>query len=192
MATVYLIRHAEAVPAGDPNYEDDDRPLLDLGRRQARQLGAALAQRGIRFDAVLSSPLPRALATAEELLVGMGGDTPAIKTHASLAPGGKPRRIDRLLLKADGGSLAVVGHQPDLGLYAARLIGSKKANLALDKPGVACIECFDPPGKECGELAWLITRAWFGHAELPAQPLDEADIRAHEPAMAAGGKKKQR
>ena len=32
MVTLYLIRHAEAVPPGDPNYEDDDRPLVPAGR----------------------------------------------------------------------------------------------------------------------------------------------------------------
>ena len=71
MPTIYLIRHAEAVPHGDPNHEDDARPLLDIGRKQARQLGESLAARGIHFDAVFSSPLPRALSTAEELLAGM-------------------------------------------------------------------------------------------------------------------------
>src|SRR5947208_15826681 len=67
MPTIYLIRHAEAVPHGDPNFEDDDRPLLDLGRRQSRQLGAALMARGIRFDAVISSSVPRALAKDERV-----------------------------------------------------------------------------------------------------------------------------
>ena len=126
MPTIYLIRHAEAVPHGDPNFEDDDRPLLDLGRRQAPQLGEALKAHGIRFDAVLSSPLPRALATAEEMLFAMGPTTPEIKTHAAFAPGGKSRKIDRTILKTEGESIAIVGHQPDLGFYAGRLIGSKR------------------------------------------------------------------
>jgi phosphohistidine phosphatase len=189
MPTIYLIRHAEAVPSGDPNYEDDDRPLLDLGRRQARQLGAALAERGIRFDAVLSSPLPRALATAEEMLAGMNAREMEIKTHSSLAPGGKARRMDRLLLKTDGESIAVVGHQPDLGLYAGRLIGSKKAEMALDKPGVACIECHDPPGKECGELQWLVGREWFSEPGRPGSEGDEPTMYAKEASLAADGKR---
>lgn len=189
MPTIYLIRHAEAVPHGDPNYEDDDRPLLDLGRRQARQLGAELTARGIQFDAVLSSPLPRALATAEELLAGMGVSEPEIKTHSSLAPGGKSRKIDRLVLKTDGESIAIVGHQPDLGFYAGRLIGSKKAAMALDKPGVACIECHDPPGKECGELLWLIDRSWFCPAETKNSDADEPVMYAKDNGHVEGKKK---
>ena len=186
MSMLYLIRHAEAVPHGDPNYADDDRPLLDVGRRQARELGEALTARGIRFDAVISSPLPRALVTAEELLAGMNAQGTEIKTHSSLAPGGKARKIDRLLIKTEGESIALVGHQPDLGIYAARLIGSKKAALALDKPGVACIECHDPAGKECGELVWLITRDWFGERAAAPAEADEPVLYAHEPALADG------
>ncbi len=186
MPMLYLIRHAEAVPHGDPNFEDDDRPLVDAGRAQARALGRALAARGIRFDAVLSSPLPRALATAEELLAGMNAQGTEIKTHSSLAPGGKSRKLDRLLLKTEGESIALVGHQPDLGLYAGRLIGSKKAALALAKPGVACIECHEPAGKECGELRWLITPQWFGEPAGPPAEADEPVLYAHEPALADG------
>jgi phosphohistidine phosphatase len=189
MPTIYLIRHAEAVPHGDPNFEDDERPLLDLGRKQARQLGAALMAHGIRFDAVISSPLPRALATAEEILFAMGPTTPEIKTHAALAPGGKARKIDRLLLKTEGESIALVGHQPDLGFYAGRLIGSKKAAIALDKPGVACIECHDPAGKECGEVTWIIDCKWFGAEEPRSADADAPVMYAKEPAMTADGKR---
>jgi phosphohistidine phosphatase len=186
MPTIYLIRHAEAVPHGDPNHEDDARPLLDVGRKQARQLGEALAARGIHFDAVFSSPLPRALSTAEELLAGMKASGVEIQTHDSIAPGGKPRKIDRLLLKAEGDAIAVVGHQPDLGFYAGRLIGSKKAAIALDKPGVACIECCDPPGKGSGELLFVIDRQWFGAADRSNSDVDEPVLYAKEPAYADG------
>src|SRR5438309_11852874 len=69
-----------------------------------------------------------------------------------LAPGAKAKKLDRALLKYDAGAIALVGHQPDLGEYAARLIGSKKASVDLAKPSLACIACEDPPGKGCGSL----------------------------------------
>src|SRR5262245_16866883 len=178
MPTLYLIRHAEAVPHGDPGYADDDRPLTDEGRRDARALGAALAARGIIFDVVLSSPLPRARTTAQELIAGMGGPAPPLEFVDELAPDAKSRKLDRRLLKYDASAIALVGHQPDLGQYAGRLIGSKKAAVLLDKPGVACVACDEPPGKGCGELVWLVTRQWFQPA-VPEPP-------AEEPALYAG------
>jgi len=178
MVTLYLIRHAEAVPPGDPNYEDDDRPLTPAGRVTARGLGAALAAKGIKFDAVLTSPLPRAKQTAEELLAGYGEGAAELQEVDELAPGEKPRRLDKRLLKIEGESIALVGHQPDLGDYAGRLIGGKDARLKLAKPSVVSIECDEPPGKEAGELQWLQAPPWFGPAGAPANdtgPLLYAD-----------------
>jgi len=42
-----------------------DLPLTDLGREQAQQLGEGIAQQGLQFDAVYSSPLRRAFETAQ-------------------------------------------------------------------------------------------------------------------------------
>jgi len=168
MLHLYLIRHAEAVPNGDPNYADDERPLTDAGREQARRLGTTLAAHGVRFDFVISSPLTRARQTAEELLQGLGTNPPPLEFADELACGAKPRKVDRLVLKYDGESIALVGHQPDLGEYAGRLIGSKKASVDFEKAGIACIACEDPPGKGCGALLWLLTPAWYG--TTPPEP----------------------
>jgi phosphohistidine phosphatase len=161
MLHLYLIRHADAVPHGDPNYAEDDRPLTDLGKRQAKSLGAVFSEHDIKFDVILCSPLPRAQETAEGLLEGMPGPKPPVAYSGDLAPGFKPRKLDREVVKHDGGAIALVGHEPDLGKYAARLIGSKKANVALAKAGVACVTCEDPPGKGCGSLVWMISPEWY-------------------------------
>ncbi|MNH50388.1 2,3-bisphosphoglycerate-dependent phosphoglycerate mutase [compost metagenome] len=42
-----------------------DLPLTDLGRQQARDLGQGIIDAGLGFDAVYSSPLSRALETAQ-------------------------------------------------------------------------------------------------------------------------------
>ena len=46
MLHLYLIRHADAVPREDPNFADDDRPLTELGKRQAQALGAGIFRAG--------------------------------------------------------------------------------------------------------------------------------------------------
>ena len=65
MKTVYFMRHGET----DLNRQgrmqgQSDYPLNDTGRAQALQAGARFAERGLRFDRVISSPLSRALETA--------------------------------------------------------------------------------------------------------------------------------
>jgi phosphohistidine phosphatase len=161
MLNLYLIRHADAVPRDVPTMADEDRPLTELGHRQARALGEALAARGVQFDVILCSPLPRARETAEGLLAGLAEPKPPVVYTDELAPGAKSRKVDREVLKHDGTSIAVIGHEPDLGEYCARLIGSKKASVNLAKAGMAYVACDDPPGKGCGALVWLIPPEWF-------------------------------
>ena len=58
---VLLVRHGEARPR-QPGEAEADRPLTELGRRQADALAAAL--RDLPIAAVYSSPMERARATA--------------------------------------------------------------------------------------------------------------------------------
>jgi broad specificity phosphatase PhoE len=62
---ITLIRHGQA---GSRVAYDD---LSDLGRRQARALGAWFAERGHRFDEVVTGGLTRQKITAEEILCAM-------------------------------------------------------------------------------------------------------------------------
>jgi phosphohistidine phosphatase len=71
MKTLYLMRHAKAVPA-NPLQPDRDRPLNERGLRQAAAMGKRLARRGVKPNALLSSPAARALATAEQLASALG------------------------------------------------------------------------------------------------------------------------
>ena len=62
--TLYLVRHGEALGG-----EDDDPPLSELGRAQARAVGTRLA--GLPFDEVLHGSRRRARETAEEIARGL-------------------------------------------------------------------------------------------------------------------------
>jgi phosphohistidine phosphatase len=105
-----LVRHAESAP-GSP---DQLRTLTDEGRAQARALGERLRGEGIRPDAVLSSPLLRALQTAE--LLGFGEP----EADERLAPGMTAEMV-RAIVAERGGTVVVVGHQPDCSRIAGAL-----------------------------------------------------------------------
>lgn len=63
MTTVYLTRHGESDWNAANRFQGhSDRPLTDLGRRQAEALAEVVAQENV--DAIYSSPLIRALETA--------------------------------------------------------------------------------------------------------------------------------
>ncbi len=158
----YLIRHAHAQAVGEGGITDDaDRPLSETGRGQCGPLAAALVRRGVHLDYVVSSPLLRAKQTAEGLLENWPAPAPPLQLCDDLAPGGKPRKTTRFLRGLDGTALGVVGHMPDLAVYAAWLIGSKKAQVEIAKAGLARIRFESRPGKGQGVLAWLIPPEWY-------------------------------
>jgi phosphohistidine phosphatase len=159
---LYLIRHADAVPLGEGGFtEDADRPLTETGQEQAKQLAIGLRQKGVHLSMVLTSPLLRARQTAEGMLSAWQDAGPELRVCEDLAPGGKRRRLSRFLKDLGQDRVALVGHQPDLGEYAAWLIGSKKAQIDLAKAGVAYIACPQGAGKGEGTLTWLVTPDWL-------------------------------
>jgi len=130
---LYLVRHAEAA-SGEP---DELRPLTAEGRDAARELGRRLADEGVRPDAVLTSPLLRARETAEELARPAGLEA---EPDERLAPGATPESV-RAAAGERGGTVVVVGHQPDCGRIAAALTGGEEpvfppgGVVAIDLPG---------------------------------------------------------
>ena len=71
MTTLLLVRHGETDWNADGRLQGHtDRPLTDFGRRQARDLAAALA--GEDLTAIYSSDLTRARETAEIVAERLG------------------------------------------------------------------------------------------------------------------------
>ena len=112
---LYLVRHAEAAD-GEP---DELRPLTAEGRAAARALGRKLADDGVRPDAVLTSPLLRARETGTELARPAGLEA---QPDERLAPGATAEAV-REAAGERGGTVVVVGHQPDCSHIAAALTG---------------------------------------------------------------------
>jgi phosphohistidine phosphatase SixA len=108
-----LVRHAEAAP-GEP---DEQRPLTPAGRRAAEALGTRIG--GLHPDAVLSSPLQRALETALPIAREAGVE---LEPDERLAPGATLAAV-REAVEDRGETVVVVAHQPDCGLIVAELTG---------------------------------------------------------------------
>src|SRR5580692_8774979 len=117
---LYLVRHGEAVSEDDAG-SDRDRWLADRGREHVRALGRVLRETGVAPDAIASSPLPRAVQTAE-LLAAALDHLGAIETWRCLEPSAQPQVAARRLLAA-GTAVVVVGHEPSISALGALLLG---------------------------------------------------------------------
>ena len=126
---LYLVRHGVAALRG-PDFPDDaQRPLTPEGAARWRRSVAGLRDLGVVIDVVLASPLVRAHETAEILAAGLK-PKPKLVTIEALAAGRKAAEVLAVIAKyaaaARGASrLALVGHEPDLGELAARLIAAR-------------------------------------------------------------------
>src|SRR5205085_242499 len=73
-----------------PAEPDDLRTLTTQGKQQARELGRRFARKGVKPDAVISSPLLRARETAEGIASALGVDA---EQDERLAPGATPEDV---------------------------------------------------------------------------------------------------
>lgn len=134
-----LVRHASAVPRGTPGISDDERPLTPRGERRFRQAARGLASALSRPDAVLTSPLPRAAATADLLAEAWGRLEP--RPEPALV-GGTLDEVQVALRGFEAGAtVALVGHEPDLSEWLGALLGCPRGEgLAFRKGGAALVE----------------------------------------------------
>jgi phosphohistidine phosphatase len=150
---LYLIRHGKAAAGAS----DAERPLTADGADEMRRVARRLTKLGVAFDATLSSPLVRALETAD--LLAEAGIAGAVEACPALAPGGT---LDEALgdvarRHARGAErIALVGHEPTLSEWAARLAGAPAGSLELKKGGIIALELPDrPPFEGRATLVWL-------------------------------------
>jgi phosphohistidine phosphatase len=130
-----IVRHAEAAP-GSP---DELRALTPEGLARARDLGERLRREVGEPDALLASPLPRAMQTAAAL--GLGEP----EADERLGPGAGVDDV-RAAVRGRGETVIVVGHQPDCGRIAAALAGGPEP--AFPPAGSAIVELADDENVE--------------------------------------------
>ncbi len=135
---LYLVRHAAAIERSG-TMPDAVRYLTPKGRLVFRKVARRVRNAGMAPDVIFTSPLLRAVQTAEILAERLDHSGPVVVSR-DLSPGFDLRALRSLLTKAGNpAKAAFVGHEPDLGDLAATLLAlpggfplRKGAVLALD------------------------------------------------------------
>ncbi len=117
---LYVMRHG---PAEDfaPSGRDADRALTPSGRDRVREVAKLLVRSDEAPRIIVSSPLVRALQTAEIVAAEVGVDR--VETSRELAPGGDSFAFARSLVHEDKKRSMIVGHEPDLSALVATFLG---------------------------------------------------------------------
>ena len=143
---LYFLRHGEADWPGWTK-PDDERPLTDFGKKEVRQLGKFLSRLNVKPNLIVTSPLPRALQTAQ---IAAEQLKTKLRQDEALEPGFGISELRAVLQSNHSKALMLVGHEPDFSSVISALTG---ASLKLSKAGVALVD-FDPE-TEKGRLLWL-------------------------------------
>jgi phosphohistidine phosphatase len=136
---VYFLRHASAGQSMPNAAKDEKRPLDAEGIQQCTLIGRMLAAMEIHVDAIISSPLKRALQSASLVGTEMGYEGKFF-LEDGLRPEADYAAFTEILHKNSHlESIMVVGHNPSLTEFLANYVSSRggKAGLELKKGAVA-------------------------------------------------------
>lgn len=151
---VYLMRHAEAVSASDWLGTDHDRPLSPIGIAKFDEALREMLR--VKWPAmkVLVSPFVRARSTADLLTQALNWPKPVVENR--LASGAYAEAIRQTILdQKSSDPLLVVGHMPELAVFASRVtLDAKLLDTGLLPADIVAIETGDLSNWGQGKLLW--------------------------------------
>lgn len=122
--TVMIMRHGHAVDEA-PHLGDHGRWLTAKGRERTKVVAQQLAERKERPTHIWTSPLVRAVQTAD-IVASVLGFTAEIPALAELTVDGRPRAVAQMLQQHNEPAdvILIVGHEPSLSVLANTLLGA--------------------------------------------------------------------
>jgi phosphohistidine phosphatase len=149
---VLLVRHGEAVDRRVTS-SDVDRWLTEAGRRTVVAVGRTLGELGLDCTRFFTSPLLRAVQTAELLAASLPSHDARVEAHRALASdeGTTAQAVALLDDVADDEVVAMVTHVPKVGILAAEL-GELSQTPAFPTAAVCLVEVT----KARGRAVWML------------------------------------
>ena len=155
---IYLLRHGIAEEKSASGH-DADRRLTDEGRQKLRKVLECAHAAGVSPSLILSSPLRRALETAEIAARELGYEGKIARTDA-LVPGATPHDLwQELRQHTDETSVLLTGHDPLFSSVVPYLLGSSHHMVHFRKGALIRIDVDSTGSEPHGILEWMITPA---------------------------------
>jgi phosphohistidine phosphatase len=153
---LYLLRHGIAEEAGQGK-SDADRELTPEGRGKLRDTLRVAANAAACPSLILSSPLIRALQTAQLAARHLHYKGEILQTN-TLAPNSRVERVlDEIRVHHDERELLLVGHDPLFTQLAGYLLGLPELQIDFKKGAILRIDIDSFGPKPKGVLRWFLT-----------------------------------
>jgi phosphohistidine phosphatase len=155
-----VIRHGAARDRGEfaqTGLSDDLRPLTAEGADEMRRVARGLRTQVKSIDFLATSPLVRAVQTAEIVAEAFGIEVS--ETTTSLTPDAQLEEFEKWCAGVGPKKVvAVVGHEPHLSTLVTWLLsGERESRVRLRKAGAALLEFESDVRRDSGTLGWLVT-----------------------------------
>ena len=176
---LYLMRHANAGMPRENSILDAKRALIKEGREQCMLMARVLSALKVQVDVIVTSPLKRALQTAQLMGTELGYEA-KIEICPALGPDADFASFQQLLARySECEGVLAVGHNPNAFQFLGRLItGNGSAAIRMRKGSVACLDL----GRHPALLQWLIDprSARYIYASVRPQLQNKARIHLQE------------
>jgi phosphohistidine phosphatase len=154
-----VIRHAIAEDQeafAETGRPDTERPLTKRGAKIMKHIAKGLRREVKSLDVLAASPLVRAAQTAA--IVSKRYDDMEVETVPALAQGAPNMVAQWLRTRHDTDVVAIVGHEPYLGILVTWLMsGLTSSHTEIEKGGVCLLDIEGTPGARSASLRWALT-----------------------------------
>lgn len=151
-----FFRHGPAAPREAGGVDDPERPLTAEGRKKTADAGKGLRALDLGLTSIYTSPLRRAVQTAEILSEILHLSRPGVLEV--LRPEIPVRRLFSELRSLRGETPVLVGHEPMLSAAVSLAVGGR-ASVELKKAGMAFVDFTASGSRVAGSLKLLLTPA---------------------------------
>lgn len=152
---LYIMRHAEAVVAND-ELQDEWRYLTDKGVKSTIKVSQIMAGYGRKPRLIISSPLVRAVQTAQIAALYAGRKVEVVVSGLLQSDSDLGELQDFLRSQASAKRVMLVGHEPHLGSLVAALL-HKEDTFLLKKSGCVALELDICQSEKPAEFLWYLT-----------------------------------
>jgi phosphohistidine phosphatase len=164
---VYLLRHGIAEEGG-PGRSDADRELTAEGRRRLRDTLRTAAVADVKPSLIISSPLVRAVQTAEIAAHVLHCKEPVLQSKV-LLPSARPEQVwDEIRVHHDENELMLVGHDPLFSQLAGYLLHAPELQVDFKKGAILRLDFEMTGSRPKGILRWFLTAKLAGKASPTA------------------------
>lgn len=151
---LYVIRHAQAVEQSK-TLPDEWRYLTKHGRSTVKKLRSKIVKNGPEPSVIITSPLVRAVQTAEILSEKVRQKDVVIASGLLLPSADKNQLIKYLRKQKNTECIMIVGHEPLLSILVTELLGQTDETIHFKKAACVALKVHFEKNKKTSFLGYL-------------------------------------